>query len=107
MRPYVRDQAGREERVTGPERESFAADLKKKISLHRMEPFVLLVVEMTRRSALAHIGVLEDEQSARGIIRRNFDLQRDDAPYHQLFFEAVPAAGDIERACSGAASANR
>src|SRR5687767_5558564 len=72
--PDVRDHTGREQRVTGPQGESFVADLEKKIARHRVEPLVLLVVEMSRRSTFAHVGVLEDEQGASGISRRNLDL---------------------------------
>src|SRR5687768_2267980 len=101
--PDVRDHTGREQRVTGPQGESFVADHEKKIARHRVEPLVLLVVEMSRRSTLAHVGVLEDEQGASGISRRNLDLQRDDAPDHQLVVEAVPAIGYVKGTGSGAA----
>jgi hypothetical protein len=51
---------------------------------------------MPRRPAFTHIGVLEDEESAIGIIGRDLDLQWNDTPDHQLFLEAVLAMGYVK-----------
>jgi hypothetical protein len=79
--------------VAGVERNT---DLEGEVALHRVEPLVLLVVEMPRGPALAHVGVLEDEEGAVRVVARDLDLQRDGAPDLQLFPGAVLAVGHVE-----------
>jgi hypothetical protein len=57
----VRDHAGHEQRITGAQREPLVANLKGEVALDRIEPLVLLVVEMSRRPTFTHVGVLEDK----------------------------------------------
>src|SRR5215211_2103040 len=96
VRPDVRDHAGHEQRITRAQREPLVADLEGELALDRIEPLVLLVVEMSRRPAFTHVGVLEDEESPIGIISGDLDLQRDDAPDHHLFLKAVLATWHVE-----------
>src|SRR5215208_1617260 len=96
VRPDVRDHAGHEQRITGAQREPLVANLKGEVALDRIEPLVLLVVEMSRRPAFTHVGVLEDKVSPISVISGDLDLQWNDAPDHHLFLKAVLATGHVE-----------
>jgi hypothetical protein len=51
---------------------------------------------MSRGPAFTHVGVLEDEESAIGVVGRDLDLVRHSAADHQLFPEAILATGHVE-----------
>jgi hypothetical protein len=59
----MRDHARCKERITGVEAEPFVSDLDEELTFDRVKPFILLVVEMSRRATLGVERVFEDEQT--------------------------------------------
>lgn len=68
MGPDMGDLSWGEVRVAGAHDEALAADLGNELAGDHIEPFVLPVVNMARRAALAHVGVLKDEELAAGVL---------------------------------------
>ena len=63
-----------------------SADLEHVVALDDVEPLVLLEMHMPRRTALAHVAVLEQEYlSARGPLTSSFALWPNALPHHLRF----------------------
>ncbi len=77
MRPDVGHHAWREQRVACAQGDRLVADLERELSFDDVEPLVLLVVEVPRWSALAHVDVLKEEQRAVAVLARDLDLERE------------------------------
>jgi hypothetical protein len=89
----VRHAARRQRRLAGAEAQALVADLKRDFTLQHIEPLFLIEMQMERGATVGEVGVLHDEEAARGVI--GGDLEKDGAEAERMrFAEAIFAGGD-------------
>src|SRR5689334_3712944 len=76
--PHVRNPARGQQRITSMEMEALRPHLELELALKNVEPFLLLVMQVTRRATLRQERILKDEHTVR-VRRRHLKRNSTDA----------------------------